>query len=117
MFSLSIVFGPGNGAWTFMFKTRKAAEGAMYVWETDNPPLLRITDDFGQSAVVERKQIHGILLDDLDESGKAHIERALAQARTQAKANNAAMADPTLKASQMMQNPGNTLMMRNGPRM
>lgn len=94
MFSLTIVFGPGPMVWTLMFKERKTAEDALAHWTAKQEDL---TDDFGQVACVNPDKAHGWMLEDLEQSRLAHIERALHQARTQAKGAEIADNDPVLK--------------------
>jgi len=45
------------------------------------------------------------MLEDMEKSKLAHIERGLHQARTQAKAQQAATQDPVLKSAAMMRGP------------
>jgi hypothetical protein len=97
MFSLTIVCGPGPMAWTLMFKEKTDAMNAMNAIGEHNGKFLETEDDFGQRVVIEKNQAHGFMLEDLEQSRLAHIERALHQARTQAKGAELAEADPVLK--------------------
>jgi hypothetical protein len=94
MFSLTIVFGPGPMVWTLMFKTEDTARKSLVDWSVNKTPLL---DDFGQECSINLDSIHGYMIEDLEQSRLAHIERALHQARTQAKGAELAEADPVLK--------------------
>jgi hypothetical protein len=57
------------------------------------------SDDFGQIYTLPIDSIHGMMLEDMSLSSEARIERGLDQARSQAKAQERAMADPALMAS------------------
>lgn len=64
---------------------------------------VNVTDDFGQSAHIDLEQLHGVMLEDMEQSKLAHIERALHQGRTQAKAQEMAADDAVLKAARFRQ--------------
>ena len=100
MFSLTIVFGPGPMVWTLMYKNREAAESARSFLR-DNGNHVGMIDDFGQECEIRTDGIQGWMLEDLEQSRLAHIERALHQARTQAKGAELAEADPVLKHARM----------------
>ena len=104
MFSLTISLQKNPSVWMLMFKTKEAADAA---WtrlpQRDNPILLE--DDFGQKVLVSPNNLAGSVLEDLDQSKLAHIERALHDARTRAKANSIASADPALRALHATQGP------------
>lgn len=111
MFSLTICFGPAATIWTMLFKEEEKA-ATFYdayintpVSHTDDRIPLTVTDDFGQRAVIDLNQIHSVMLEDMEVSQMAAIERGLHQARTQAKAQSRAMADPALKAAMLGQGP------------
>lgn len=101
MFSLTIVFGPSPVPWVLLFKTEEAikAAGLMFDAAIDN---VLLHDDFGQKIVLQKKSVHGIMLEDMELSKLAHIEQGLHRARTQAKAQSMATNDPVLKAAAMM---------------
>ncbi len=104
MFSLTIVFGPGPMVWTLMFKTVEEAKIYEMVLTTTmkhDDTFVTIKDDFGQEAVVVTSEIKGWMIEDLEQSRLAHIERALHQARTQAKGSELADADPVLRQARM----------------
>src|SRR5579863_10384237 len=97
MFSLTIVFGPGPMVWTLMFKTEDKAQ--LNVSTLNQSPLGQVTrfvDDFGQECNIITDELKGWMLDDMEQSKLAHIERALHQARTQAKGAEIADSDPVL---------------------
>jgi hypothetical protein len=100
MFSLTIVFGPGPMVWTLMFKTEEAARHEQHYIETTTDLLLRTKDDFGQETTIAKELFHGMMLEDLDQSKFAHIERALHQARTKVTGDKIAESDPVLKEAQ-----------------
>jgi len=97
MFSLTIVFGPGPMVWTLMYKEREKAENHRAQLAGSNSVIL--VDDFGQEATFFGDPVNGVMLEDLEQSKLAHIERALHQARTKIKADEMAMADPAMRAA------------------
>ena len=105
MLSLTIVFGPGPVVWTLMFKTEEAASNAKNSL-CSVEGLTHIADDFGQSCTLLTSQIHGWMLENLDESKHAHIERALHQARTKITADKLAEADPVIREAARRQQGG-----------
>lgn len=110
MHSLTICFGPTGTIWTLLFKAEEKA-GVLYNAYVDHRMnkaeggALIGADDFGQSIAIDMDQIHSIMIDDMDQSQMAYIERALHQARSQAKAQSRAMGDPILKTAIMSQGP------------
>ena len=102
MFSLSIALRDNPVVWTLMFKSKETAEAAYakLVPSTDD-----IQDDFGQTVMIGPSGLSGAILEDLDQSKLAHIERALHTARTNANAQSRAQSDPVLKAAMMTQGP------------
>jgi hypothetical protein len=104
MFSLTIVFGPGPMIWTLMFRERdRAMEIVTKHTSNKNVEVLAGVDDFGQEFCVKESQLHGFMLEDLEQSKLAHIERALHQARTKVKADEFARADPVLRSAAVQQ--------------
>ncbi len=101
MFSLTIVFGPGPMVWTLMYKTEESAREIKQTLRSntndDHAMITYIADDFGQECELVTNEIKGWMLEDLEQSRLAHIERALHQARTQAKGAEIADSDPVLK--------------------
>ena len=106
MYSLTINFGRNGALWGLMFRTEEAAQVAFdilaepAVTDTYNPgsKMVRLVDDFSQKMVLNRDTINGFVLENMDISGGAHIERALAQSRVQQKAQRMMEADPALRA-------------------
>ncbi len=114
MHLLTIVFGPTPTPWALLFKTPEAADKTFIDLEVAKKtaiavegiaPTISVADDFGQRATLDVKSIHGFMLEDMEQSKLAHIERGLHQARTQARANQMAQGDPVLKNAAMMQGP------------
>jgi len=108
MHLLTIVFGPSPTPWALLFEKTEAADRALIDLKTAkaaNAGTVDIVDDFGQRAIIEVQTIHGFMLEDMEQSKLAHIERGLHQARTQARANQMAQGDPVLKNAAMMQGP------------
>lgn len=99
MFSLTIVFGPGPMVWTLLFKDRESINSQVNQLEESGIKFVEVADDFSQCAVINKEQLHGWMAEDLEQSRLAHIERALHQARTQAKGAEIADSDPVLKQS------------------
>jgi hypothetical protein len=97
MFSLTIVFGPGPMVWTLMYKTEEKAQQHKSFINEHKDSRVQLYDDFGQECTINSEDIHGFMLEDLEQSRLAHIERALHQARTQAKGAEIADNDPVLK--------------------
>lgn len=108
MHSLTICFGPAGTVWTLLFKSQeslKAAEIASSISPTCETHLT-MTDDFGQDVFVKREHVIATMIEDLDQSQMAQVERGLHQARSQAKAQTRAMEDPVIKESLRKQQMG-----------
>lgn len=107
MFSLTISFGPAATMWTLMWRDKEKAEAA---WNAvalakASETVLNLTDEFGQEAVIEIATVHGVMLEDMEQSKLAHIERAMHQQRMQVKAQEMAQSDPVLRAARFQQGP------------
>ena len=103
MFSLTICFGPAATSWALMYETKEKAEAAFDILSgvpinDFNGKIAKLSDDFGQLARIEISEIHGLMLEDLDLTKKAHILRALHHAHMQAEGQSAAAADPVLRS-------------------
>jgi len=108
MYLLTIVFGPSPTPWSLLFENPELADKAFADLETATQTekiFISIIDDYGQHASIDVASIHGFMLEDMEKSKLAHIERGLHQARTQAKAQQAATQDPVLKSAAMMRGP------------
>lgn len=104
MHSLTICFGPAATPWILLFKEEvKAAtiynEYSNHLVAGASSGALIGADDFGQAFVLSISEIKGMMLEDMDASQEAQIERGLHQARTQAKAETKAMSDETIKSA------------------
>jgi hypothetical protein len=100
MFSLTIVFGPGPMVWTLMFKNQEAALGAAdTISKAPLEEVVAIHDEFGQACEIGKCNIYGFMVENLEQSKLAHIERALHQARTKVKADELAQADPVIRSA------------------
>ena len=98
MFSITVALANTQVVWTFMYKTKESADAA---WQLCTGASLKLSDDFGQSALILTEQIAGALFEDLDQSKLAHIERAMHTERVKIQANRAAMSDPQIKTAMM----------------
>lgn len=102
MHCITIKFNNEPSVWTLLYK---GEESAMLAWKIlmapAGLPAAMVADDFGQTAFVNFASIAGAMLEDLDKSMLAHIERGLHNARTQAKAQQIATNDPVLKTAAM----------------
>jgi hypothetical protein len=101
MYSLSVIVGPV--VWSFMFKTEEAAHKVVkqLIIIKDNPTgrsRSGFMDDFGQEACLEQNEIKGWMLEDLDQSKLAHIERALFNSLVHNEALKRAQSDPRFRA-------------------
>lgn len=95
MFSLQVIVGPGI-AWHFLFRGKEAAEDVMNSVAGDSIQI-HIADDFGNEALFPRSELRGCLLEDLDLSRGAQLERIMNEQRTRAKAQQLMQADPMLR--------------------
>ncbi len=102
MFCITIALKDNPAVWTLMFQSEEVAKTAWQKYATcTTDGQFSITDDFGQTAAVHHSCVAGAMLEDLDKSMLAHVERGLHNARTQAKAQQQAMSDPVLKTAAM----------------
>lgn len=113
MYSLTICFGPTATVWTLLFKEADRAQKAHAELTSAGVPataVLSLGDDFGQEVALRADQIHGVLLEDMDHSALAQVERGIHQARTQASAQDRAMSDPKIRQSILRQQQGPAVM-------
>jgi hypothetical protein len=93
--SVTVVFGPASLQFLFKSKERVAQFRA---FRSDHPTQdLVFDDDFGQHAEIRAASIHGILIEDLDVSKLAGIEKMLHNTRIQHGAQQRANSDPAFK--------------------
>jgi hypothetical protein len=104
MFSITISFGNPATMWTLMWRDKEKAIAAIKQFSTVEDSLI-VSDDFGQEAHIKRADIHGVMLEDMELSKLAHIERALHQARVQAQGQQAAENDQVLRAQRARSGP------------
>jgi hypothetical protein len=117
MHLLTIVFGPVPTPWSLLFKKPELADKTfadLQIAKKEKAEQVSVMDEFGQRADIDVKSIHGFMLEDMEQSKLAHIERGLHQARTQARAQQMAGSDPVLKNAAMMQSPAMLSPMGNG---
>jgi hypothetical protein len=109
MYSLTINFGPNGSAWALLFKTEEKAGEAYgaYMEAKMNGAERNVligSDDFGQAYAITVDEIHGVMLEDLDQTEAARIYRSLAEERLKIKFTEAAKNDPVLRHA-MQQRP------------
>jgi hypothetical protein len=93
--------------WTLLYKNEDAARGGWAaLLNAGSNTTVELSDDFGQTALVQRASVAGAMFEDLDKSMLAHIERGLHNARTQVKAQQIATNDPVLKTAAMARGQG-----------
>lgn len=98
MFCITVKFKNEPSVWTFMYKTEEACTAAGANTKTTGTSFT-LVDDFGQCGLIDKASVAGTLVEDLDKSMLAHVERGLHNARTQAKAETIAASDEVLKAA------------------
>jgi hypothetical protein len=115
MFSLSIALD-GPIVWSLMYKTKEAAANAwIYLSAPGAASTVELKDDFGHCAIVMFSRFAGAIMEDMSLTKIAHIERGLHEARTRAKMQQDAQADPVLRTAAMTQGPAMISPMGNGP--
>lgn len=107
MFCISIALKDTQIVWTLLYKEQEKATAQWdhYVGCDSSMPV-GLNDDFGQALLVKPADVAGAMLEDLDQSMLAHVEKGLHNARTQAKAETIAMNDPVLKTAAMAKQRG-----------
>lgn len=106
MYSLTICFGPAATTWVLLFKEEEKAKALWNLLIQPEDVSVAATDDFGQQVFVHANKVSGMMLEDMELSQQAAIERGLHQARSQAKAQKLAMADPVIASSLRQQQMG-----------
>ncbi len=97
MFQITLTFGPTGTQWALVFQTEEKARAAWLHASLGNSEYLSLEDDFGQTVSLTRASISGSMLESLEKSQIAHIEIMLHRTRLQAKAQQLASADPSLR--------------------
>lgn len=111
MFMLSVCFGPNGTIWGLAFKTREAADVAAHGLRDEKV----VSDDYGQELCIPKGQMHGILLEDLDQTQIVQEERSLRDLRMRGKIAQRAGADPAIRSAlAMTQGPAMINPMGNG---
>jgi hypothetical protein len=118
MFSLSICFGPQGTTWALLFKTEEEANAQWSIINSTPPQhALALKDSFSQQAVfAKREEIHGCMLENLDETKLAHIERTLHELRLKTKLGQVASTDPMIQMGRVSNSPAMLSPAMNGGR-
>lgn len=108
MFTLTIAVG--NVSWPLVFKGEHdalAASNKLFAFASSDAtePAL-VVDDFGQIAIVRRKELHGWLVEDMEKVKLAHVERAIYANHMQIDAQSRANSDPKIRAARGGSGPG-----------
>lgn len=105
MFCITLALSNNPAVWTLLYKDEAKATEAFSKVPQQAGDSATLTDDFGQIAKVKGGNIAAALFENLEESKMAHVERALHNARTQAKAQQMATNDPILRTARMAHGP------------
>ena len=105
MFSINVFLGDTIQVIPLLYRSEEAKDAALKALEQVDSMIMSggqmrrlvLEDDFGQRLVMHRQPI-SILIQDMKMAREADVERAVFQAITQAKAQDRAKEDPTLKA-------------------
>ena len=112
MFSLTIALRGNPISWTLLYHKEETARAAFKLISAGQ--FFEVGDDFGQEIFLPTNSHCAVLLEDLDKSALAHIERALHAARTNSKGQARMQQDPMLRASTLTRGPDVLQPMRNG---
>lgn len=104
MFQLTIVMPQSQITWALTFKEEQTALAAFEKFKDEQSNQVEIIDDYGQRYYGGR--FKDVLLEDLDQSKQAFIERQLRQWHLQVDAQRAGQADPKLKTEMMRRGNG-----------
>jgi hypothetical protein len=106
MHCLSVALG--NVVWAMMFhneedarKAYMSARPATAVTDHFRKTEIEMVDDFGQTLMVPVHEVKGLLLEDLDKTKLAHVERLIHNQHTQIAAQKRWQADPAARAAAM----------------
>lgn len=111
MFNVMVSFS--SSQWQFMFKGRSGADSivtALAQLDPDSPIMMTIEDDFGSHAVINTREIHGVIVEDMGKTGEAAIERSMVHARNQARFQSKASSDTMIKMSMPLTPPNGQFM-------
>lgn len=95
----------GQIGWSLLFKDAEKAQEVAAVLASRPQPYTVIEDDFGQKLDARTDLIAGYMIENMEQSKLAHVERALHQQRTQNLAQKAAEADPAMRLNRVMNGP------------
>jgi hypothetical protein len=104
MFQLTIVMPQSQITWALTFKDEQTALDAFEKFKDEQSNQVEIVDDYGQRYYGGR--FKDVMLEDLEQSKTAFIERQLRQWHLQVDAQRAANADPKLKTEMMRRGNG-----------
>lgn len=101
MFSLTIHFGPNAMVWALLFKEEAKAVSALRIANIAicEGSFFRLEDDFGQITIFGAGNATGVMLEDLEQTEAARIQRSLAEERCKVKLMEAAKTDPVIGAA------------------
>jgi len=95
----------GHPQVNLVFHSEEAARGAFAALRDgkaqEDPADIEIADSYGSTLACDPRDALAVLLQDKGRSAEAGIELGLLQARSQAKAQNRAQADPMLSKPQL----------------
>jgi hypothetical protein len=95
MHIITVAFGATPAMWQFIFKNEESAEKAWL--DINKAGRVTITDDFGQKSTFDTNNIVGRMIENMDLSKQAQVQRGLHQQRTQAEFQKAAETDPVIR--------------------
>ena len=103
MFALTIVFGSPAVPWSLLFNSKEAADAAFENYKSSKATSFSgeyfiQKDDFEQEVCISRISLHGAMIEDMDKSKLAAVERGIHQAKTQIAAQKRAQQDPEIAA-------------------
>ena len=102
MFSVSVFYGEtGQQQCALMYRAVQEAE-RVFTTLTEGVGDTVLTDDYGFRILVRRDAIKAVIFEDMERAKMFYIERALHQARVNAKLQSMAQADPALKAAGLL---------------
>ena len=95
----------GQIGWSLLFKEESKAKEMSAILAKRENEFTVLEDDFGQKLDARTALIAGYMIEDMEQSKLAHVERALHQQRTQNLAQKIAESDPGLRINRMMNGP------------
>ena len=110
MYALTIFMGPA--CFQLLYRTEEPARLAKAALHNRPNEAFGVTtyteinDDFGHEMTINLRDLSGFILEDMEKTKAAHVDRALHQQRVQMLAQKTAENDPGIRASRMMGNNG-----------